>query len=108
SLRQPANTRNNFSRRCLTGGLNQKRSIPPHSHPINLHLLREYSGAVRTADEVSTNCDVEQNEERSLKLRGAVYATRNVCLSILHSIDVPLVVAEAAVAEIVAPVRGAD
>src|ERR1043166_564805 len=61
----------------------------PHSYPINLHLLWKHSAAVGTADKVSTDCDVEDDEEWRLKLGGAVYSTCDVCLRILNAIDVP-------------------
>lgn len=62
----------------------------PDSYPINLHLLRKHGTAVGIADKVSTNSDVEDDEERSLKLGRAVDPARDVCFSILHTIDVPL------------------
>ena len=68
----------------------EKISVGPNSHPINLHLLRKHSGAVRTADKVSANRDVEDDEERALKLGRAVYAARNVSLGILDPIHIPL------------------
>jgi hypothetical protein len=64
--------------------------VSPDPHPVNLHLLRKYSCAVGTADEVSANRDVEKDEERALKLGGTVYSSRDVCLGILHAINVPL------------------
>src|SRR6185369_13933968 len=65
-------------------------SVAPHSDPINLHLLRKHRSAIGIADEVSANCNVEQNEEWRLKLRRAVYSARDVGLRILDPIDVPL------------------
>src|SRR6185312_7044294 len=56
---------------------------------INLHLLRKHRTAVRTADEVSANRDVEDDKERCLKLGRRVYSARDVCLRILDPIDVP-------------------
>lgn len=43
-------------------------SKPPNSYPVNLHLLWKDGAAIRTADEVSTNRYVQDDEERSLKL----------------------------------------
>ena len=64
--------------------------VAPDSHPINLHLLRKYRGAVGTADKVSANCDVQEDKERALKLGGAIDSTRDVRLGVLDAIDVPL------------------
>ena len=64
--------------------------VTPHSHPIDLHLLRKHSAAVGTADEISTNGNVEDNKERTLKLRRAVDAAGDVGFGILDPIDVPL------------------
>ena len=65
-------------------------SVTPDSHPINLHLLRKHRAAVGIADEVSTNRNVENDEERALKLGRAVDSARDVRFRILHTIDVPL------------------
>lgn len=67
----------------------RKVSGSPDSHPINLHLLRKYGTRVGIADEVSANCNVEEDKERSLKFGRAVYAARDVCFRILDAIDVP-------------------
>ena len=50
----------------------------PNDRPVHLHLLRKYSRAVGIADEISADRDVEQDEERALKLGRAVDAARNV------------------------------
>ena len=62
----------------------------PNPHPVNLHLLRKHSAAIGTADEVSTDCNIEDDEKRTLKFRRAVHSVRDVCFAILNSIDVPL------------------
>ena len=63
--------------------------VPPHSNPVNLHLLRKHCAPVGTADKVSAHRNVENDKEWSLKLGGAVDSTRDVRLRILNSIDVP-------------------
>lgn len=64
--------------------------VSPHSHPINLHLLRKHSAAIWGADKVSANRNVEDDEERALKLRRAIDSARNVRFRVLNPIDIPL------------------
>src|SRR5687768_10774411 len=65
-------------------------SVTPYPHPVDLHLLREDSAGVGSADKVSANCNVEDDEEWSLKFGRAVDAARYIRLRILNPIDVPL------------------
>src|SRR5262245_2949019 len=69
--------------------LGSEPSLPPDSHVIHPHLLREGRAGIRASHEIATHCDVENDEDLFLKLRSVVNSARDVSLVILDSVQVP-------------------
>jgi hypothetical protein len=65
----------------------EETSVSPNPHPINLHLLWKDRAAVRTADEITANRDVENDKELALKLGRAIHSARDIALEVLDPID---------------------
>src|SRR5262245_61453547 len=64
-------------------------SLTPDPDVIQPHLLREWRAGGRTADEIASNRNVEENKELGLELRRAVNSSRDVALEVLYSVQVP-------------------
>src|SRR5215813_64629 len=64
-------------------------SLSPDPDVIHSQLLRERRAGVRTADEIASDRDVENDKELSLELRCAVDPPRDVAFVILHAVQVP-------------------
>lgn len=64
-------------------------SLSPDPDVIHPQLLREWSAGVRAADEIASNCNVENDKELALELLRAVNSSRDVGLVILNPIYEP-------------------
>src|SRR4030095_4957983 len=64
-------------------------SLTPDSDVIHFHLLWERRAGVRTADEIASHRNVEEDKELALELRGAVNSSRDVAFEVLYSVQIP-------------------
>src|SRR5262245_34461457 len=64
-------------------------SLTPDPDVIHPHLLREWRAGGRTADEIASHRDVEEDKELALELRRAVNSSRDVTLEVLYTVQVP-------------------